>query len=264
MTQEDAFQILLQWLRNPPRTSWPTYGYDLYIPAVIRRHLERTGTRAGGEAIHVALRDWTPVFADAAWEMARRGIVRPGVRGANMQATDDGSAGFGFSVTPFGRQWVAETGHETFVPTEPGRFAELLQPYRARFGPGFYERSQEAIRCYGAHAYLACCAMCGAAAESILLAAAIAKDGDQEAVLREYQTANGRGRVQTRLVGQASAPLKKEFAAFMTLLKYWRDIAAHGTASDIAENEAFTSLALLLRLAIFANDNWDTLVRSGV
>lgn len=264
MRQEDAFQVLLQWLRERPRTSWPTYGYDLYIPTAIRWHLERTGSLAEGEAIHVALRDWTPVFADAAWEMARRGIIRPGVRGANMQATDDGSAGFGFSVTPFGQQWVREAGHETFVPTEPGRFAEILRPYGDRFGPGFYERSQEAIRCYGAHAYLACCAMCGAAAESILLAATVAKVGDEAAVLREYQTAQGRGRVQARLVGQASEVVKREFAAFMMLLKYWRDIAAHGTASNIAENEAFTSLALLLRFAMFVNDNWGTLTGSDV
>ena len=58
--------------------------------------------------------------------------------------------------------------------------------------------------------------------------------------------------------------MKREFASFMTLLKYWRDIAAHGTASKIAENEAFTSLALLLRFAMFVNDNWETLTGSDV
>ena len=76
----------------------------------------------------------------------------------------------------------------------------MVKPYQVRFGPGFYERAQEAVRCYGAHAYLACCVMCGASAESILLAIAIAKKGDEEEVLRLYATAQGRSRVENNIV----------------------------------------------------------------
>lgn len=43
------------------------------------------------------------------------------------------------------------------------------------------------------------------------------------------------------------------------LLKYWRDSSAHGKAVRIQEPEAYQSLALLLRFALFARDRWDTL-----
>jgi hypothetical protein len=89
---------------------------------------------------------------------------------------------------PFGAQGAAESRRDDFVSTEPQRFAQMLAPYIKRFGPGFHERAQEAVRCYGAHAYLAWCAMCGASAESILLAAAIAKRGEQQ-VLKTYASA---------------------------------------------------------------------------
>ncbi len=45
----------------------------------------------------------------------------------------------------------------------------------------------------------------------------------------------------------------------MGLLKYWRDEAAHGKASNIKEEEAFTSLGLLLRFAMFMDNNWNEL-----
>jgi len=77
------------------------------------------------------------------------------------------------------------------VPIEKGRFAELLDSSGKRFGNAFRERSQEAIRCYGANAYFACCAMCGAAAESIIIAVAVTKTGDETKVLRDYQSAGG-------------------------------------------------------------------------
>jgi len=130
-----------------------------------------------------------------------------------------------------------------------------VAPYRKRFGPSFQERAQEAIRCYGAHAYLACCTMCGAAAEAILLATAIAK-ADEPTVLRQYNASGGRRRIENIILGKARQDLREECVGYLTLLKYWRDQAAHGRASGIKDNEAYTSLALLLRFAIFVNDNW--------
>ena len=135
----------------------------------------------------------------------------------------------------------------------------MLQPYKTRFGPGFFERAQEAIRCYGAHAYLACCIMCGAAAESILLAVVIEKVGDEQKILKTYSSSNGRSRVENMSIGQASGYIQREFRSYTGLLKYWRDEAAHGKVSSMSDNEAYTSLALLLRYAAFVNDNWDEL-----
>jgi hypothetical protein len=196
-----------------------------------------------------------PMLYAAAWDLCRRGILRPGVRAYNAQATADGASGNGYSITPFGQQWLAESDRDDFVPTEPERFAQMLSPYRERFVPSFQERAQEAIRCYGAHAHLACCTMCGAAAEAILLATAITKANEVTA-LGQYNTSRGRRRIENLILGKVREDLRNEYVGYMTLLKYWRDQAPHGKVSGIKDNEAYTSLALLLRFAIFVNDNW--------
>jgi hypothetical protein len=261
MHQEDALLYILQWVRTGSPSSYSNYGYDIYIPNVIRAYL--TSSRVNQQEVERQVPNLSPVFLDAAWELCRRGIIRPGVRKIGAQATDDGSAGSGFSITPFGHQWIREAKDDTFVPTEPERFGQMLQPFSNRFGSGFYARAQEAIRCYGAHAYLACCVMCGAAAESILLATAIAKIRDESQVLKTYSSAQGRTRVENMVIGQANDYMKRQFGGFAELLKYWRDEAAHGRASKISDNEAYTSLALLLRSAMFVNDNWSELTSNS-
>ena len=102
--------------------------------------------------------------------------------------------------------------------------------------------------------------MCGAAAESILLATAIAKaDGNEEQVLRTYGSAQGRSRVENLVIGRASDRIKREFLGLVGLLKYWRDEAAHGQSSQISDNEAYTSLVMLLRYSMFIDQNWTEL-----
>jgi hypothetical protein len=263
MNDEDALKFLIKCLREPTRRNYANYGYDVYISSIIRAYLRVTGSKVQGPDVerefHTTGKELSPHFYAAAWELARRGILRPGVRIMGAQSTDEGSAGNGFSVTPFGQRWLPENSLDDFIPTEPERFAAMLEPYRLRFGPGFYERAQEAVRCYGAHAYLACCTMSGAAAESILLAAAVAREGSEESVLKVYASANGRSRVESTLMGQVRDQLRREFQGLTVLLKYWRDEAAHGKASLIADNEAYTSLAMLLRFAKLVTDNWPDL-----
>jgi hypothetical protein len=135
----------------------------------------------------------------------------------------------------------------------------MLADRASSFGPGFIERSQEAVKAYNALANLACCAMCGAAAESIVLALAIARTGDERKVLNDYAGSGGRGRVERLLIGGQPAHVQEEFHRYVSLLKYWRDSAAHGKAAGITELEAWTSLVLLLRFAIFASDRLETL-----
>lgn len=256
VNEEDASNLLISLLRVSDHGQYGKYGYDVYLPNLLRVHLEQQATgRQDPMVLDRRLKELAPVFFAAGWELCRRGILRPGVNALNAQATADGNAGAGYSVTPFGRRWLEETGHHDFVPTEPGRFAEMLNTYRNRFGPGFHQRCQEAIRCYGAHAYLASAVMCGAATESIILATAIQKHGEQK-VLDEYRTASGRRKVEDLIVGQRRVQLKEEYRAYTTLMKYWRDDSAHGIASEIKENEAYTSLALLLRLCLFIENNW--------
>lgn len=255
-TLEDAILFTVTFLRGGSSASdgYASYGYELYVPNVVRNYYRETHNREISEGSSEERLIARP-FLDAAWELCRRGVLRSGVKTLNLQSTHDGSAGSGFSVTAFGRVWLDEPAHDTFVPTEPERFAQLLEPYKRKFGLGFHERAQQAIRCYGAHAYFACCAMCGAAAESMMLAAATAKFGETE-VAKIYAGATGRSKIENALTGQVEDRLRRELQSCTNLLKYWRDSSAHGLALNIGDNEAFTSIALLLRLAVSVDQNW--------
>jgi hypothetical protein len=101
--------------------------------------------------------------------------------------------------------------------------------------------------------------MCGAAAESILLALATAKSNDENAVLKEYRTATGRKKTIDGLVGQQTDSSQRQFRSFMSLLSYWRDDAAHGIATPISAPEAEEALRQLLMLAQFAGRYWSEL-----
>jgi hypothetical protein len=74
-----------------------------------------------------------------------------------------------------------------------------------------------------------------------------------------YASASGRMRIENVLIGKAREQLAREFRGFTILLKYWRDEAAHGTESNIADDEAYTALAILLRYAMFIHTHWDEL-----
>jgi hypothetical protein len=266
MNVEDAVHLLVDTMRRHGPGQTQSYGYELYIPEIIRAYIRAANPKAQGLDIDTEIykrkNELAPAFLAAAWELCRRGIIRPGVYGLGYQSTDEGSAGFGYTVTPFGRQWLAESNRDDYVPVEPGRFGQMLAPFSPRFGAAFQERAQEAIRCYGAHAYLACCAMCGAAAESILLATAVAQQG--ESAVEAYLSSKGRSRLEASLLGQVSDQTRREFLGFTALIKYWRDAAAHGAPANLSDNEAYTSLAMLLRFAQFATDHWDELVKRGV
>jgi hypothetical protein len=258
---EDAMALLVRWMReldSGDNVNYERYGYEIYLPGLLTRFLLTDRKMLHSDAEREMYETVSDFYAPA-WDLCRRGILRPGIRKYGAQATDAGNAGNGYSITPFGRQWLREADRDTFVPTEPERFAQVLARFRERFGAGFQSRGQEAVRCYGAHAYLACCVMSGAAAESILLSTAIAKKGNEEEVLKAYRATGGRKKIEDLLLGQAQANIREEYRGLSSLLKYWRDEAGHGTASAINDNEAFYALALLLRLAVFMHDNWGAL-----
>jgi len=263
MREEDALLYIIKFVREKLPSSYSSYGYDIYLPNIIKSYIKSTFPNIDRSGEYEKERELSPIFFNAAWDLCRRGIIRPGVKISGEQSTSDGSAGNGYSITTFGLQWVQESEKDSFVPTEPGRFAKMLHPFKDRFGPGFYARAQEAIRCYGAHAYLACCAMCGAAVESILLATAIKKEGDENKVLNTYRAASGRTRVENIVIGKVREQLKREFLGLSGLLKYWRDEASHGLATSISDNEAYTSLAMLLRYATTVNNCWEELTEPG-
>jgi hypothetical protein len=275
-TEEEALSLILTNLRNPRRDpiSRPDYGNDLYIPNVIldclteiQAQSHKHNSRSSGDVSHILFEmdtqtNSTP-FYDAAWNLCTRGILRPGIIYPQRQFEYIEIIGAGFNLTPYGRQWLNQTSGYECIPSQYGRFSQLLARHTHRFGNGYQVRSQEAVSCYRAHTYLACCVMCGAASESILLALATAKTGDEERVLRDYGTATGRTKIEKLLLSQQNSYVYQELPNYTNLLKYWRDDAAHGADTTISESEAFTSLLLLLRFAQFADQGWDKLTTTN-
>jgi hypothetical protein len=261
MTVDDAANFLVDFILRPRAADgYPSFGYEIYLPNVIAAFLKEVEKSTEHES---RLRDCTrarelsPYFYDAAWELCRRGVLRPSTKNSAGQA---GVEGNGYSVTGLGRMWL-ESGAVLPILVDSNRLGELFRSLAARLGDGFLQRAAEAVRCHSFGAYLASCAMCGAAAESVLLAVAIAKSGDEAATLRTYQAARGRRQVIESVAGGIRPAIAEPFRTAMALLSYWRDDAAHGIASTISEIEAHEAIARLLRLVQFAQDNWAELTR---
>lgn len=263
VTVEDATNLLIEWMEKPDHGGFGSYGYDLYLELLVMAWFKKAGVGKGSQAeqheIDKATHAAMPTFMAAAWELCRRGIVRPGVKDNKSQNTDEGSAGFGYSITPLGRLWLEEKDHGLFVPPEPGRFGVMLEPFKHRFGAGFHQRATEALRAFNGNAYLATVVMCGAAAESVILAAAIAKAGDEGTVMAKYKGKSGRKAVEDSLLGQAPKEVREQYQAHASLLKYWRDESAHGTVTKIDGNHAYTTLLQVIRLCHFIDDYWEVL-----
>jgi hypothetical protein len=250
MDLDEAIAILLDLLRNNRAGG---YGYDLYA---------RTGAQLAAQQryphehfIEGRVRELSPIFYEAAWELCRRGIVRPGVRRAGEQAVEEG----GYSLTAAGRAALENLDAATILIAQPGSLAATFNGYRGRFGDGFHQRAMEAIRCRNAEAWLACCAMVGAAAESVLLAIAISKEGDEEQVLRAYRGVRGRQAVLNIIVGQADAQRRNTLTTFASIVSLWRDDAAHGQASPIDTSNADEALRQLLHMCQWVAREWDNL-----
>src|SRR5260370_24747512 len=133
-------------------------------------------------------------FYDAAWQMCRRGILRPRMNCPEGQGSGWGPPGDGFALTTAGREWLQHAA-EAYCPTEPGRYVKTLEKPGRLLGDGFLQRAGEAASSHLSGNYLACCAMCGAAAESVLLAIAICKTEDEAKVLDAYGQRDGRRKV---------------------------------------------------------------------
>ena len=176
---DDAIEHLVGYLRDeitkpPPRASLIAvenkWHCDLWLPIAVANFWQPRGhPTSTAEPRQQQETAYYQSFYDAAWELCRIGVLRPG-QNAPMGNRWAGTEfqGDGFSLTEFGRGWVQTAAQHS--PSDPSRFSEVLQPFIGRFGEGFAQRAAEASRCYRTTNYLACCVMAGAAAESILLA----------------------------------------------------------------------------------------------
>ena len=251
---DDARAYLIRFLAHL-QPGQRTKEHELWVHALAQSYWRDRSVRLDGYGPEAETR--ARPFYDAAWELCRIGVLRPGMvagLGSEPHFTGDG-----YTLTPFGREWVRKVAEDQPPPTDPARFAQVMAPFRDRFGPGFMQRATEAAACYQTGNYLACCVMAGGAGEAILLATAIAKTDDEAKVLGEYRAASGRARTIDRIAGSARAGLREQFKTGCELLSFWRDDAAHGTATTISEIEAFHSLGQLLRFTQLVNDQWGTL-----
>ena len=78
-----------------------------------------------------------------------------------------------WTITKSGFGWLAKASSRPFL--NMSRMSQVLADFVPKFGPGFGQRAVEAVRTYRTANYLASCSLAGAAAESILLAAAVTK-----------------------------------------------------------------------------------------
>lgn len=266
---DDAYNHLLIVLISVPQPntsrrithSERPHGYELFLPDTVRSFYQAQGTQVDASGMQDA--DAEPFFRpfyDAAWEMCRRGLLRMGRVSGRGTAMGSVAEGEGYSLTEYGRSWInSNRANLAALPPTPGRFAEVLAPFAVRFGPGFKQRATEAASCYRTANYLACCVMAGAAAEAILLTVAIARSGDEPAVLRTYESASGRRKTLDLVTNGRAASLTDQFRQSMNILSYWRDTAGHGQAIARGEIEAHEAISRLLRLCQITEQNWTTL-----
>lgn len=248
---DDAFAFLVKELKNNRLSDDPMSKFDVVIDFAVSRYLAQyeppfqRPVSGWGRHRDTVERIW-PLLMESAYELCRRGILRPGPRGE-----PDGTALKGFVITTFGKKWLADADHEALAVTLPGRFEQLIGAF-TKFGPGFMVRAREAAKAYHAGLYLACCTMCGAASESILLQLAIHEMGLDRA-LEIYDGHSGRNTLKTELLKSKTKRQRDGFERHFHILGYARDDAAHGKTSELTEHDAFLALLTLFRLAQFSN-----------
>lgn len=243
---EDITDTLIDVLRDPRGLG--NRPHEVRMNNVATRFVQQEGR---GRSVE----DTIPVFLEAAWNLCRQGILRPGSYTENFgQYGDLGH----YVITSYGATWLAERDNPAYVPTDANRLTTLLTRRRDLFGRVYVMRANDAVRCYSSHAYYACCSMIGAAAESILMAVGITKLGEPDAI-RLYRGNSGRKALTNAVLSNCPEHVAREFRLHADLIGLWRDMASHAHNAPIGETEAFTNMRGLIKFGHFAEDRWPQL-----
>lgn len=113
LVTDDALNYILQSLRRPGPATHGQHGYHAtvtslatrYVREVLVKHHPDPVENEDTYAVSIAL-------YDAAWELARRGVVRPSVHTSFMQWDAFHAAGGGFTLTAIGAEWLAQLGDQ--------------------------------------------------------------------------------------------------------------------------------------------------------
>src|SRR6266851_8407933 len=141
---DDAIDHLVQFLAHeivtaPKRQFTPAseskYGCDLWLSHVVRAFWRSRDDGFPAQGREQLVPYYQP-FYDAAWELCRIGVLRPGEINPVEQAQHmRGFQGDGYSLTVFGSEWVRKAAAERPL-IDAGRYGEVIKPFIARFGSG--------------------------------------------------------------------------------------------------------------------------------
>lgn len=207
---DEAFDFLIGRLAAIPEYKDPqlaasarndNYGCDVWLPQIALAYWQASDNALAGYPANLRAEQCQP-FYDAAWDLCRIGVLRPGQVAPLGTSMAQGFHGDGYSITAFGRTWLQDARDRPII--DPSRLSEGLRIFGKRFGDGYAQRATEAVKTYRTINYLAACVMAGAAAKSILLAVAIAKEGDESKVVADYKNGGGRSRVTKRVLNNVS------------------------------------------------------------
>jgi hypothetical protein len=121
---DDAANFLVDVLRRPRNSAYGSYGYEVYLPNVLFAYLtevEKTPDHLSSVRDSGRARELSPIFYDTAWDLCRRGILRPSVKAFGGQSVGEGE---GYSITGLGRSWLDEGPSDTLI-MEPGRLFQI-------------------------------------------------------------------------------------------------------------------------------------------
>lgn len=266
-SEEEVYEWMIEFFQNLlqpnsySRDNRQLYNNDIYIPNLVADYLKSLGAGSSGANLYdlPESKILHPLFLNAAWEMCLRNILRPSPRTVESGNT---VVHGGFSFTAHGREWLLDPSTE-FLLYSVAKLGRIFSEHQALYGEGFYERSHEALRCFSAKAYFGCAAMCGAAAESILLKLAIAKLGDEKKALQIYHGKQGRKELKDKILELGSKPagIKNEVETGFTILAYWRDDAAHGSALKLDSTTANVAIQMLCLFSIACKKHWNALTQ---
>ena len=100
------------------------HGGDLWIPHVVQGYWQSRPD----SVLELEDRHFQP-FYDAAWELCRIGVLRPGEFAPRGWVTDASLfSGDTFSITKFGRVWLKDAGVRPIV--DPSRLAPVLMHWQ--------------------------------------------------------------------------------------------------------------------------------------
>ncbi len=125
------------------------YVYEVYAPNLARQWVIRE--RVPEFERDRRAQEESSTFYAALWELYRRGLLRPGLRQTLAQGVNDGG---GYCVTEYGQTWLGEAEDGHFISMQPGALAAAFQRFQDDFGEAYGQRTQEALNCRNAEAWL--------------------------------------------------------------------------------------------------------------